>query len=192
MEAAFVILSNATDPELCSALQQNSGLRRRIQRILEHGPPLGSNARLQSAPQHRAAQQTPQGWPDSPGPAMTACRPHPLRNLGAPVTHRIPAPALGRICQSNLTSTALQSPRSTAPNSGSSRRLQHSSPLRPRKAKARKAKRRKAGAVASKAKASGLMPTGQRAARRTSNGRNPPHRSGHSLRQHRHCNPVHR
>ena len=82
VEAAFVILSNATDPELCSALQQNSGLRRRIQRILEIGPPRGSNARLQSAPQHRTAQQTLQGWPDSPGPAMTSMPSTPSAQFG--------------------------------------------------------------------------------------------------------------
>ena len=84
VEAAFVILSNATDPELCNALQQNSGLRRRIQRILEHGPPPGSNARLrqQAAPPQRTAQQTPQGWPDTPGPAMTSMPSTPSAQFG--------------------------------------------------------------------------------------------------------------
>ena len=82
VEAAFVILSNATDPELCNALQQNFGLRRRIQRILEQGPPPGSGARLHSAQQHRTAQQTSQGWPDSPGPAMQSMPSTPSAQFG--------------------------------------------------------------------------------------------------------------
>ena len=75
VEAAFVILRNATDPELSSALQQDSGLRKRLQRILEQGPPPGNagNAPLfqRQAQQQRPPQQAPQGWPDGPLPAMS-------------------------------------------------------------------------------------------------------------------------
>ena len=73
VEAAFVILRNATDPELSSALQQDTGLRHRLQRILEQGPPPNNsgNAPLyhRQAQQQRSAQK---GWPDGPLPAMSS------------------------------------------------------------------------------------------------------------------------
>ena len=72
VEAAFVILRNATDPELSSALQQDTGLSKRLRRILEQGPPPSNSG---NAPlfQRQAQQQRPaqQGWPDGPLPAMS-------------------------------------------------------------------------------------------------------------------------
>ena len=91
VEAAFVILSNATDPELASALQQNAGLRRRIQRILELGPPphnAGNAPLFQRQAQQRPTQQVPQGWPDGPGPVMSTAPSAPAAQFGgAPAQH---------------------------------------------------------------------------------------------------------
>ena len=149
VEAAFVILSNATDPELCNALQQNTGLRRRIQRILEHGPPPGSSARLQSAPQHRTAQQTPQGWPDSPGPAMSSMPATPSAQFGG-TSHAPHSSARSwadmseqsdRHGAADWSQDPWEAPlQQSAPILGSKTHHRHSTQLRHRKARASKAR----------------------------------------------------
>ena len=198
VEAAFVILSNATDPELASALQQNAGLRRRVQRILEVGPPRNNSG---NAPLHqRQAQQrllSNRCHHTGRMALVQQCRLHrqrPQHNSEAKAMRLIPAHALGRICQKLLTrkapapatghSTILgTTPRSTPRTLGTSQPRRRSNPLLHRKAKASKAKLRKA-------KASLSMPIGRTQARHlqaTRNGRSPTHR-----RQRRHLHrPLH-
>ena len=85
VEAAFVILSNATDPELASAWQQNPALRRRIHNIISRGPPThgkGNAPLYQHQASQRPAQQVLRGWPDGPMPAMSAAPTAPAAQFG--------------------------------------------------------------------------------------------------------------
>ena len=164
VEAAFVILSNATDPELASALQQNSGLRHRVQRILEFGPPPRSTSNApphqRQAQQRQAQQQVPQGWPDGPLPAMASTPSTPAAQFGGQVKamHPTPAHALGQICQRHTLTRKVptlvvghstisgKTTRSTPETLGiSNLRKRSLLPLR-RKAKASRARPRKAKA----------------------------------------------
>ena len=200
VEAAFVILSNATDPELASALQQNAALRRRIQNIISRGPPSHNtgNAPLhQHQASQRPAQQVPRGWPDGPMPAMSTAHTAPAAQFGSAgaATHRTPAPALGRTCQKRILTRKALAPHGHSKILGRSLRSTTTIPgtrtrRRPRKARASKAKLPRARAA--KARASSSTQIGRSTARHskaTSNGLSPLHRRSRLLPSH--CNPVH-
>ena len=200
VEAAFVILSNATDPDsathcsktLHSVTEFNAFWSTARLRAATHGCGLRSS----NAPRnrHRKVGLMPRAQ-HSP-----ACLPRPLLSLAAPATRRIPAQGHGQTCPSTPTGKAMQigprilgrRRRSRAQIPGIKTHSPRRQRLRLREAKARRASLRHRGVVASKAKAkaNGSMLTGPQTDPRTLSGSNPPHRTRHSKRPRLHCNPA--